>query len=273
MPAWQKLTPNNWILSVIEAGFRLPWADSRPPLLLTPPPSLSRLPRDPEVTGVLDAEVQALLAKGAIEPVRDVSPGFFGRLFCVPKSSGGHRPVLDLSSLNRFLEKIPFRMETMTSIREGIQPGDWAASIDLSDAYYHLLIHSKDRKFLRFAFRGRIFQFRALPFGLSLAPWVFTRVVRELMLSLRRQGIRVRAYLDDWLVLAQAKALCAEHVATVSSQALALGFRLNWKKSDLEPKQQFTFLGMSFDTLSMMVKPSEERLERLSRTLNRLLRL
>ena len=140
------------------------------------------------------------------------------------KSSGGFRPVLDLSPLNKFLVQKPFRMETNSSIRDGIRQGDWATTLDLKDAYFHVLIHEKDRKFLRFFWKGVIFQFRVLPFGLSLAPWVFTRVTRELAIALRSKGIRIRMYLDDWMTLAQSSKTCSDHTHQVVTTASELGF-------------------------------------------------
>lgn len=267
---WEGLTGNEFVLRLVRVGYRLPWAVSRPPLLSSPPTSI-RPPAVTEAAEALASEVSSLLLKGAVEILEPpVSPGFYGRLFCVPKASGGWRPVLDLSQLNRFLQKVHFRMETPLSIREAIQEGDWAASIDLSDAYFHLLVHVRDRKFLRFQWRGQTFQFRCLPFGLSLAPWVFTRLVREFLLVLRSQGIRIRAFLDDWIVLAPSQALCRTHIAQTMDLTLSLGFRPNEKKSELEPSQRFTFLGMDFDTVRMTVAPSQERLRRLHRALTHL---
>ncbi|XP_076450421.1 uncharacterized protein LOC143286671 [Babylonia areolata] len=170
---------------------------------------------------------------------------FFGRIFVVPKASGGWRPVLDLSLLSEYLQYKPFCMETPTSIRDSIRQGDWAFSIDLTDAYFHILIHPRDRKWLRFSWDGKSFQFRALPFGLAPAPWVFTRVVRELCLALRSKGIRLRVYLDDWLILAESRALCQHHLNLVRNQCQSLGFLMNAEKSELEPSQQFEFLDAS----------------------------
>jgi hypothetical protein len=88
-------------------------------------------------------------------------------------------------------------METAQSLRLAIRLGDWATSNDLADAYFHVLIDPRDRKWLRFVWRGRIFQLRALPFGLASSPWIFTMVVRQLVLVLRRRGGRLRVYLDE----------------------------------------------------------------------------
>ena len=53
------------------------------------------------------------------------------------------------------------------------------ATIDLKDAYFAVLISEPDRKYLRFRWRGKVYQFNCLPFGLSCAPWVFTKKPRQ----------------------------------------------------------------------------------------------
>ena len=99
LPQWRDFTTNEWVLGVLESGFRLPWADVRPPLTRLAP--ACRSPALDEVAGILAMEVALLLEKHAVERVLDQhSPGFYGRLFVVPKSTGGWRPVLDLSLLN-----------------------------------------------------------------------------------------------------------------------------------------------------------------------------
>jgi uncharacterized membrane protein (UPF0136 family) len=154
-------------------------------------------------------------------------------------------------------------METPQSVRAALKPGDWATSIDLTDAYFHVLIHRVHRKYLRFAWKEQVFQFRALPFGLSLAPWIFTRVVRELCADVRGLGVRLRAYLDDWLVLNQQRMLCLQETSGVLEKAGKLGFSLNFEKSELTPSQKFTYLGMDFDTVAWTVKPAQHRIGKL----------
>ena len=69
-----------------------------------------------------------------------------------------------------------------------LQKGDWATSLDLRDAYFHIPIHRKSRRYLRFFFKGKIYQFRALPFGLSVSPYVFSRVLKVVLRHVRRLG-------------------------------------------------------------------------------------
>ena len=213
-----------------------------------------------------------MLTKRAVELVEDLSsPGYYCRLFTVPKRTGGHRPVLDLSPLNRFLARKRFRMETPQTFRESLLPGDWVTSLDLTDAYFHILIHPRDRKWLRFRWGDRIFQFRALPFGLALSPWVFTKVVREVCAMVHRRGIRMRAYLDDWAIQAQSQELARCHTATVLELSESLGFHVNLTKSDLEPSQLFRYLGLIFHTVSWTVRPSDDRIDRLLSSIRALL--
>ena len=265
------MSSNDGIHRVVEWGFRLPWEGPPAPLWDSPPPY--KPPASQEACKILDQEISALISKEAIEEIssRPLSPGFYGRLFCVPKASGGFRPVLDLSPLNVFLKKIHFRMETVSSIRESIRPGDWATSLDLKDAYFHVLIHHRFRRWLRFSWKDKVFQFRALPFGLSLAPWVFTRITREIVLVAHSQGIRLSVYLDDWLILAASQSCSNRHSAEVVRLAQKLGFFLNKEKCALTPPQIFTYLGMIFNTLTMLVRPSPERIGRFMSLRDRLL--
>jgi hypothetical protein len=80
-------------------------------------------------------------------------------------------------------------MVTVENVRQTIYPRDWVATINLKDAYFHVPIHPMARKFLRFGWKGVLYQFMALPFGLSPAPKVFTSLTKRLKAKLGRLGI------------------------------------------------------------------------------------
>ena len=97
-----------------------------------------------------------LVNKNAVEPVANQnSLGFYNRLFLVPKPNNRWRPVLDLSTLNTFLNTESFKMGTPETIRTSLQSGEWVTSIDFKDAYFHIPIHSQSRKYMCFHIQGQ----------------------------------------------------------------------------------------------------------------------
>ncbi|KAL0150698.1 hypothetical protein M9458_054002 [Cirrhinus mrigala] len=210
---------------------------------------------------VLRAEIAVLLAKDAIEPVppAEMKSGFYSPYFIVPKKSGGLRPILDLRVLNRSLLRLPFKMLTSKRILSCVRHQDWFAAIDLKDAYFHVSILPRHRPFLRFAFEGRAYQYKVLPFGLSLSPRVFTKVAEGALNPLWRKGIRILNYLDDWLIMAHSRDLLCEHRDLVLQHLSHLGLRVNREKSKLSPVQRISFLGMELDSVNMTACLTNER--------------
>ena len=203
-----------------------------------------------------------MLAKGALEIARDPGPGFYIRLFLVEKASGGWRPVIDLSHLNEFVQLTPFKMETVASVLLSVREGDFLASLDLKDAYFQIPIHPSSRKLLRFTSEGTVYQFRALCFGLSTAPQVFTRVFAAVSAWAHTRGIRLLRYLDDWLVLSSSEREAKQAVQSLLSLCHTLGIVINEKKSDLVPSQTAKYLGMTIDAEAGKVFPSLARVEK-----------
>ena len=74
---------------------------------------------------------------------------FLSRAFTVAKrDSVKRRLVVDLSRLNKFIKAHSFRMLTVRQVRLALKLGWWIASIDLQDAYWHVPIALRYRKFL-----------------------------------------------------------------------------------------------------------------------------
>ncbi len=183
---------SRWLTRTIRLGCAIQFA-RRPPKfngILETSEAVQNAP-------VLCEEFAVLLAKVAIEPVPParMRQGFYSPYFLVPKKGGGLRPILDLRVLNRALHKLPFKMLTHGHMINCIQPQDWFAAIDLKDTYFHVSILPRHRPFLRFAFEGRAWQYRVLPFGLSLSPRVFTKVVEGALTPLWEVGVRILNYI------------------------------------------------------------------------------
>jgi hypothetical protein len=113
------------------------------------------------------------------------SSSFLYPIFLIPKKTRGMRPILNLKKLNAaHLDTPYFRMEMVEDMRHALRPGDWAASIDLRDAYFHVPLHPSTRKYMRFEWRGRLFQFCVLPFGLSPGLHVFMSLIQFIKVNL-----------------------------------------------------------------------------------------
>ena len=177
---WEALGSSPKVVTILREGYTLPF------------PFRSSLTRSPTVISNyvnpqrwshrLEALYQ-LTNKNTVEPVANQnSLGFYNRLFLVPKPNNRWRPILDLSTLNTFLNTELFKMETPEIIRTSLQVGEWVTSIDFKDAYFHIPIHSQSRKYMHFHIQGQSYQFKALPFGLSTAPMEFTVVAKEVKL-------------------------------------------------------------------------------------------
>ena len=219
---------------------------------------------DPDRNRVLLQAVSDMLGKGAIVPVQLYnSPGFYSRLFLVPKKTGDWRPVVDLSALNRFVRCPTFQMDTPELVRASLQQGMWTTSIDLKDAYFHVPIHPSYQKFLRFQVLGRVYQFVALPFGLNTAPRLFTKLSTQVKRMAVCRGIRVHQYIDDWLNRASSRELVARTTQQLLSLIEELGWIVNREKSELVPSQVFEFLSYRYNLVVGKVFPTEKRFQNI----------
>ena len=91
--------------------------------------------------------------------------------------------------------------------------------------------------------RTRYFMFKQLPFGLSSACHVFTKINRPLVKRWRAQGLRSFIYLDDGAILVQGQNHATIASELVRADVLASGFLINEKKSKFMPTKNLEWLG------------------------------
>jgi hypothetical protein len=254
---WQLIGAEQWVLKVLREGYRLQFRTH---------PSLSESPiafsenLNPLVREAKDRAIEEFLLKGAIEPVLDPStPGFYSSVFLVPKGPDKWRFIINLRPLNQFLVRYKFRMLTIKELALTLEKGHWTTSLDLSDAFLHIPIHPASRKFLRFVHKGRVLQFKALPFGLSDSPYVFTRVIKVVVQVAQSQGLQLQAYIDDWLNRGSHCALVGSNHLWLETLCLKLGLLVNKEKSEPIPTQTPVFVGIYWDLTQGKMFPTKER--------------
>ena len=81
---------------------------------------------------------------------------------------------------------------------------DYMFTFDLKSAYHHISIFESHRQYLGFTWdvsgKTKYFVYFFLPFGISSATFIFTKVMRSVIKYWRGQGIRAICFIDDGIV-------------------------------------------------------------------------
>ena len=230
------------------------------------PPPLSQVltvqlaTNNPAKNSLLQAEFQNLLSKGAIEvPEDQASPAFFSRLFLVPKPDGTWRPVIDISHLNSFIKIPRFKMDTSQKVLASLKKGSLGLQFVLEGCLPSNFRQPGvvSRRYLRMEFQGTMYHFTALPFGISRAPWLFTKKVGVVKSLFHLNGLSLFQYLDDWLGDTLSQTEAQSRCDLLVKLCHHLGFFINLTKSELIPTQVFDFMGIHFNL--RLAKPSSPR--------------
>ncbi|KAJ1143654.1 hypothetical protein NDU88_009959 [Pleurodeles waltl] len=188
---WDQLTSDAWVLQTVS-GFHIEFWGTPVQEVLSRPLVFSEAD-----TTLIDSEVQDLLRKEAVRASVRHLRGFVSNLFLVEKKDKGFWPVINLRAFNEWVIYRHFKMECIHMLRDFVLHGDWLIRLDLKDTYLTVPIFPPHRRFLQFIWRDQVFNFTSLPFGLSSAPWSFTKMLKPVVEYLRSRGIRLIIYLDD----------------------------------------------------------------------------
>lgn len=162
-------------------------------------------------------------------------------------------------------------MEDYRTACKLIPRDSFLATIDLKEAYLLVSINPMDRKYLRFEFQNpksqkrTTFEFQSMPYGLSVAPRVFSKIMKEVITYLRRQGHKSVIYLDDILCIGDSFDECTNNVHSTLKLLNCLGFVVNYEKSSLQPKMITKFLGFMYDTHELSLSLPLEKRNNISR--------
>lgn len=200
------------------------------------------------------AEITNLLSLGATVRCTECPDQYLSSIFLAPKPNGKKRFILNLKKLNLSVDPPHFKMEDYRTVLRLLHKGAFMTSIDLKDAYFLVSVTPGHRKYLRFTFGGQLYEFTCLPFGLSSAPFCFTKLMKPVVSSLRLHGISCVNYLDDFLILGSSFESCEENTKTAVTLLTSLGFLINFEKSCLLPSTTRKFLGFKFDSLRMRIE-------------------
>ena len=179
---WQAITDDPWILKTIR-GYSLELTSTPGQHRPAPPIALNQ-----EKSAALTAEIDKLLQKQAISQV-EASPGeFLSPVFLVPKADGSWCLVINLQNLNSHIAQHHFKMEGIRTVKGLMRKGDSLTKLDLKDTYLSVPMNQLHTHLLRVQWQSQIYQFDTLPFGLSSAPYVFTKLLKPVVAILKKVG-------------------------------------------------------------------------------------
>jgi hypothetical protein len=114
-------------------------------------------------------------------------------------------------------------------------------------SYFHIPMHPDYQHFLYFCHEGRVYQFQALPFRQASAPLIFTTVIETFVAPFHALGLKL-PFLPSRLV---APLLVLRDPQKAGLPAPTEGE----DKSELDPSQDFVFVGVRFRTAEGLVSP------------------
>ena len=154
-------------------------------------------------------------------------------------------------------------MEGLQAISSLISLGDFLASLDLQDAFLTIAMHPEFFKYLCFDFEGVRYCFVALVFGLSCAPRVFTKLLKVPLSSMRLEGIRNSAWLDDIILVGSSFQTTTDIVSSSRAFLESLGFIIKPSKSNLVPSQSLKHVGFTWDSVRFTISVPPDKLTSL----------
>ena len=208
-------------------------------------------------------EINKFLGKGVIEYTENEKGEFISPIFFRSKSDETRRLILNLKTLNEFLEYNHFKMKTIHSVADLIQPHCYMTTVDLKDAYYSVKISEEDSKYLKFYVGKNLLKFVVLPNGLSSGPRKFTKLTKPPIACLRIEGVIVGIYTDDIIVIGDIYEECLIGTNKTIKLFLKLGFIIHPEKSCLQRSQETTYIGFLFNTKEISVKFTSEKREKI----------
>ena len=108
-----------------------------------------------------------------------------------------------------------------------------------------------------------VHRFKQLPFGLSSACYIFTKITRSLVRHWRRRGLNAFIYIDDGIVIFRTLEDAQKFSSSIRADIENSGFVINEEKSHWVPSQRALWLGFTVDSVTLKVYVPQNKVEQL----------
>ena len=184
--------------------------------------------------------------------------------------NGKKRLILDLRIVNFHVWKQSVKYEDLKTARTYLDKEKYLFSFDLKSGYHHVEIHQEHTEYLGFSWNSQYFKFTVLPFGLTSAPYIFSKLMRYLAKKWRSESKVIVVYLDGGLGIADNLEDAHKHANEIHDDLCKAGFIINIEKSQWEPKLYCQWLGFKLDTNKGTIFRLPIKIQRILDTTNEL---
>ena len=265
---WYKIGANVSAIDVLENGYKIP---------LITLPKAAKFPNNHSAlnnANFATKAVEELLNTGGIKEVKN-SPYLVNPLSVSENSSHKLQLILDLRYVNKHVFKDKIKFDNWKIMKDFLEPTDLLFKFDISQVYHHINIDKQHQKYLGFSWKikgqTRYFVFTVLPFGLTLAPFLFIKVMRCLVTFWRVQGIKISVFIDDGFGSAD-NVQSNIHSLVVKKSPTEAGFVINTQKSIWQPQRELTWLGVNINLDKLCFSIPQTRIESIFFSLEKIIK-
>ena len=256
---WESIGAPEYILNIIRHGYTIPFKRLPKPRALRNNFSSRSNP------DFVRTAVDNLIHTGAVREVSK-APTVMNPL-TVSNKNGKQRLVLDLRHVNRNIHLTRCKIEGADILQQHLHMAEYFFGFDLKSGYHHIDINPIQQQYLGFSFKDhrgktRYFVFKVLPFGLNVAGFLFTKLLRVLIRLWRSYGVSIVVFFDDGMGAGGSYNETREHSSLVKDSLIQAGYIPNVQKSSWEPVKVLCWLGFVYDLIQRIVYAEQTKLDK-----------
>lgn len=174
---------------------------------------------------IIEKEIEKHLKLGIIKPSNNP---WWSRIVIVSNKENEWRMCIDYRHINQVTTRDNYMSPRIDEIYDSLVGENIFSILDSTSGYYQLAIDDADKEKTAFSFKGRLYKYNRMPFGLCNAPASFQRAMDRLF---ERENHKfVISYLDDIIVYSKTSEEHYQHLLIVFGKIRASGLSLNENK-------------------------------------------
>lgn len=262
---WEDIGASHYVIDILMNGYKIPFHSK--PVCCFMRNNKSAL----EESEFVSEAIHDLLARSLVVKC-DKPPFVVNPLTVSIQANGKKRLILDLREVNKHLWKQSVKYDDLRIALSYLSKQCWQIKFDICSAYHHIDIFMPHTEYLGFCWEngnGSViyYKFLVLPFGISTAPYVYTKVCRPLIAKWRGEGKLVLMFLDDGYGCGKDYHSTLNMACDIKQDLLKSGFVPKAGKCVWTPVQSLQFLGAEINSENGIVRISDTRIQKIKSTI------